>query len=99
MRFDKFIEEDRRLTLLKALEAAAQYRANHFLLQRFCESVGHSVSTDRIKADLQWLDEQGLISVGSTGDVMVATLTGRGLDVANARTTVAGVARPMPGSE
>lgn len=98
MKFEEYQRQDRRLTLLLALENAAQYRANHYLLHRYCESVGHSVSHDTIRTDLQWLSEQGLITLTGT-DVLVATATQRGIDVANARTVVPGVARPQPGQD
>jgi hypothetical protein len=97
MSFADFQQEDRRLTLLKALENAAQYRANAFLLRRYCDSVGHVVSADRIEQDLAWLAEQGLLAVGHLQGVTVATLTARGLDVATGRTKVPGVQAPQPG--
>ena len=96
--FADYQTEDRRLVLLKALEAAAQYRANALLLRRYCDAVGHVVSADRIEADLAWLAEQGLLSVERGQAVTVATLTARGLDVATGRTKVPGVQAPQPGA-
>lgn len=97
MNFAEFQTQDRRLVLLRALQAAVQYRANAFLLRRFCESLGHTVGADRIKQDLAWLAEQELISVEEVQSVTVATLTERGLDVATGRVEAPGVARPQPG--
>lgn len=97
MRFDEFQTQDRRLVLLKGLESAAQYKANGFLLRRYCEAVGHVVSADQVATDLAWLGEQGLVSLEKTGDVTVATITARGLDVASGAAKVPGVARPQPG--
>lgn len=97
MKFSDFQEQDRRLVLLRALEHAAQYRANAYLLRRFCEAVGHTVSTDRLAADLAWLAEQGLLDLGEAQGVQVATLKARGLDVATGRAQVPGVQRPQPG--
>lgn len=88
--------EDRRLVLLRALHAAAAYRANAYLLRRFAESVGHTVSADRIEADIAWLAEQGLVDKDVNQGVTVATLTQRGQDVAEGSATVPGVARPRP---
>lgn len=97
MNFDQYQTEDRRLVLLKGLAAAAQYRANGYLLRRFADQVGHTASADRIAADLAWLAEAGLITAESTApDVTVATLTARGLDVADGRATHPGVAKPRP---
>lgn len=95
--FADYQTEDRRLVLLKALENAAQYRANAFLLRRFCDSVAHVVSADRIEQDIAWLHEQGLVVRDRAGEVTTATLTVRGLDVATGRTKVPGVQSPQPG--
>lgn len=94
--FAEFQDQDRRLVLLKALENASQYRANAFLLRRFCDAVGHVVSADRVEADLAWLAEQGLVHTERPQGVTVATLTTRGLDVATGRAAVPGVAKPQP---
>ncbi|MBE7419844.1 MAG: ArsR family transcriptional regulator [Ideonella sp.] len=98
MNFAEHLTHDRRLVLLRALAAAAQYRANAFLLRRYCDAVGHVVSADRIEADLAWLGEQGLLSLERPEGVTVATLSARGLDVAEGRATVPGVQRPQPGN-
>lgn len=97
MRFDEFQTQDRRLVILKGLESAAQYKANGFLLRRYCEALGHVVSADQIATDLAWLAEQGLMTLDGA-QVSVATLTTRGLDVATGRANVPGVARPQPGA-
>ena len=96
--FADFQEQDRRLVLLRALAAAAQYRANALLLRRYCDAVGHVVGADRIEADLAWLCDSGLVTLGGDGGVTVATLSARGLDVSTGRTVVPGVARPQPGA-
>lgn len=95
--FAAYQEHDRRLVLLRALSAAAQYRANALLLRRYCDAVGHVVGAERIDADLAWLADSGLLTVHAEGDVRIATLSARGLDVAEGRTVVPGVARPRPG--
>lgn len=97
MSFADFQTEHRRLVLLQALEGAVQYRANAYLLRKFSDSLGHIVSGDRIAQDLAWLREQGLVTLEDTGDLAVATLTARGLDVATGRAVVPGVQRPTPG--
>jgi hypothetical protein len=99
MKFADFQTSDRRLTILLALDNAAEYKANHFLLNRYCASVGHSVSMDSTQTDLAWLAEQGLVTLEKTPTVQVATITQRGIDVANARAVVPGVARPAPGQD
>jgi hypothetical protein len=97
MSFADVMDQDRRLVVLKALQAAAGYRAAQFVLQRYAAQFGHAVSVDRIKTDLSWLREQGLITLETPEQVMVATLTQAGLDVAAGLSTVPGVTRPAPG--
>lgn len=97
MSFAEFQSADRRLVLLRALEAAAQYRANAILLRRYCDTVGHVVSADAIETDLAWLKEQGLATLELVQGLTIATLTERGADVANGRASQPGVARPQPG--
>jgi len=97
MSFSDYQTADRRLVLLRALENAVQYRANAYLLRRYCDSLGHVVSSDRIEQDLAWLAEQSLIKLDDAQGVRVATLTERGLDVATGRARVPGVQQPAPG--
>lgn len=96
MSFREVQTEDRRLTLLKCLEAATAYKAAQFVLGRYCEQFAHIVSQDQIKTDLAWLREQGLVTIEQPEGVYVATLTARGLDVATGRAQQPGVARPQP---
>ena len=96
--FADYQTEDRRLVLLKGLQSASQYRANAYLLRRFADAVAHTVSADRIEGDIAWLHEQGLVVRSVAEGVTIATITVRGLDVAEGRTQVPGVQQPQPGS-
>jgi hypothetical protein len=96
MSFSDVMDQDRRLVVLKGLEASAGFKAAQFVLQRYVEQFGHVVSVDRVRADLAWLAEQGLATVVTPEGVTVATLTQRGLDVASGRAVVPGVTRPAP---
>lgn len=98
MSFAEYQTADRKLVLLKALESATQYCCNAYLLRRFADSLGHVVSADRIAQDLAWLAEQGLVTLEKALDVTVATITERGLDVAQGRAKVPGVQQPAPGA-
>lgn len=98
MSYAEFQTRDRRLVVLRGLLPAAQYRMGHYLLLAWCEQMGHSVSADRLLADLDWLAEQGLITTTEAEGVHLATLTQRGMDVAEGRATAHGVQRPRPGA-
>lgn len=97
MSFRDFITHQRRLAILRLLEATAGYGANARLIAEALADLGLAASRDAVNADLAWLDEQGLVTrrAGAADDV-VATATVRGLDVAAGRAIVPGVARPDP---
>ena len=90
------ISEHLRLTLLRLLEESPDYELNEAILADGTEPYGFNPSRDRIRTELSWLAEQGLVSLDDDPGIMVATLTERGLDVAMGRVTVPGVRRPTP---
>lgn len=97
MSFQHAVTEDRRLSLLLVLTETPGYTANAFLLRDVLSNVfGHNAAVDQVRTELAWLAEQGLVTVKTTGDVTLATLTTRGADVAAGRSVVPGVKRPMP---
>lgn len=97
MNFQQSITEDRRLSVLLVLQESPGYSANLFLVQTAVSSIyGHAASLDQLRTDVAWLTEQGLLTHQATGDVVVATMTARGADVAAGRATVPGVKRPLP---
>jgi len=96
VKFADLVDADRRLVILRALEEDPGYDLNEYVLQSVLEALGHTVSRDRLRADLAWLEEQGLVTVDEVAGVKVAKLTGRGSDVAAGRAVVPGVKRPRP---
>lgn len=94
--FATHLAEDRRLVILRVLLDSAAYTTNEFVLLDMAGRLGHVVSTDRLHADLDWLEEQGLITSERVADVRLAKLTVRGADVAAGRAVVTGVKRPRP---
>jgi hypothetical protein len=94
--FADYLAEDRRLAILRTLEAAAEYEANDSMLAQFARQIGHAVSRDQIRTDLAWLKEQGLITIEEILTVQIAKLTQRGLETAQGIVTTPGVKRPSP---
>lgn len=87
----------RRLAILSLLNAANAYTLHEVDLKKALSSRGQAASTDLLRADLQWLHEQGLVLAAQTGDgIWLATLTARGGDVQQGLSIVPGVARPEP---
>ncbi|GAB7082298.1 VpaChn25_0724 family phage protein [Megalodesulfovibrio paquesii] len=94
--FAETLTKDRRLVILRFLSEAPACRLNTAVLRTSLDAFGHSVSRDQVETDAAWLNEQGLVTVEEVGPVRVATLTTRGLDVAEGRAVVPGVKRPGP---
>lgn len=93
------ITADQRLALLQSL-VACNNDANQNILQTCLAEFGHSISMDLVRNHLIWLEEQGLVKINRldvTGsNLFVATITQRGLDVANGVAVVDGVKKPNP---
>lgn len=96
MSYKSIITADMRLAILRLLEQDADYAHNEYVLQRALEQLGHSISADRLRTELRWLEEQQLITIDG-GSVCVAKLTNRGADAALGRARIDGIARPRPG--
>lgn len=94
--FERLMNEDRRLVILRVLTEDPGYRANAYVLRPALEAMGHTVSLDKLEGDLAWLAEQNLLSIERATHITVAILTQRGADVALGRASVPGVKRPEP---
>lgn len=94
----ELFEADQRLVILRALSETQGYSANDSILHDVLNNFGHSLSRDAVRTHIRWLEEQGLLAVSKIGDrTLVASITERGVDVANGRARVDGVKRPAPG--
>lgn len=96
MALKEMLQKDRRLVVLRILSESAGYTANDSIIDTSLDLYGHKVSRDVVKAELAWLEEQGLIALEELSGTLVATITQRGLDVANGQATNPGVKKPMP---
>lgn len=94
MSYQSVLHEDQRLVILRTLAEMNGYQANESILQTILDNYGHNISRDLVISHLRFLQEQGLISLDDINGIQVATLNGRGDDVAAGRATVAGVKRP-----
>lgn len=92
--FANYIREDQRLVILRVLASMPSYTANSSVLHGALGQVGHNPSRDQVKTEIQWLAEQGLVTVEEVFDLLVARITERGADVAAARVVVPGVKKP-----
>jgi len=88
--------QNRRLKMLCALNEDSDYSLNDTLIQELLSFQGFGVSLDTISTDLAWLEEQGLLTQRQLPGCKVATLRGRGVEVAKGLVTVPGINRPRP---
>lgn len=93
--------ESLRLTILRRVAGVEGRTANEHVLHVSVDGYGFHVSRDRIRTELAWLRDQGLLAVVElerAGDrpLMVATANSRTIDVVEDRAVVPGVARPSP---
>ena len=97
MSFEDFEIEHHRLRILQLLEEDVDYSKNEHIIQGGLHAYGYGISAARLRTELHWLQEQGLVTIEEIGGVLVVKLTMRGEDVALGRARVPGVARPRPG--
>lgn len=96
MDYNEHMAAFRRLSILELLNGAATYTMHEVDLKNALAARGQAVGTDGLRADLQWLHEQGLLLANQPSGVWFATLTARGGDVRQGLSSVPGVARPEP---
>ena len=95
-KFADLVAEDQRLRILQLLDQAEGYDLNIRILGDALSALGHRPSLDKLRSELAWLEEQGLVTTHVVGSIAVATATERGLDVAHGRARIPGVKRPDP---
>lgn len=94
--FNELITEDIRLVILRLLEEDPDFSLNDSIIQGGLELLGHGVSRDKVRTEISWLKEQGLVETNGVGSVTVVTLTERGQAAALGKASVPGVKRPGP---
>jgi Fe2+ or Zn2+ uptake regulation protein len=85
-----------RLLILQALEADRGYSQNESIIHSVLAELGQKCSHDVVRAQLCWLQEQGLVTIKDVSGIYVATITQRGADTAAGDSDVPGVKRPAP---
>lgn len=96
MSYRDIVIADIRLAVLQLLEEDPGYSYNERILKRLLGELGHDVSTDQLRTQIAWMQEQGLVTSEQVADLLVVRLTNRGEDAALGRAQVPGVARPRP---
>jgi hypothetical protein len=95
MKYDELLASDIRMALLQFLSEGS-YSQNESILQDLLRRTGRMASADKVRTELSWLREQGLILTEDVYNTWVASITQRGLDVATGVASAPGVKRPGP---
>lgn len=95
-RYQDMLAEQRRHRVLRILDDSSDYRSNEVLLKGMLNDMGIPTSHDRLRTDLAWLSDQGLVELHHVEDLIIAEITSAGADVAQGHTTVPGVQRRQP---
>ena len=91
------LKRDARLTILRFLNDAPQYTSNCSMLATLLPSVGITFTRDQVKTELQWLEEQSFVALSRpTANLLVATATRRGVEIATGIATHDDISRPAP---
>ncbi len=90
--YENVISEHLRITILRLLDEH-NGTSNDSLLCDLVAPFGFNPSRDKMRTELNWLAEQGLVECSDNG-CMTVELTQRGEDVAKCRVIVPGVKRP-----
>ncbi|MDO8838006.1 MAG: hypothetical protein Q7V31_03695 [Parvibaculum sp.] len=97
MSFNAFLEQDRRLVILKSLAGQLNGTLNEVLIQRALDTFGHNVSRDAVKSQLRWLEAVDAVTLREASGYLIATLAPRGVDHLERRTPIDGIAKPSLG--
>uniref|UniRef100_A0A6H2A4L0 ArsR family transcriptional regulator n=1 Tax=viral metagenome TaxID=1070528 RepID=A0A6H2A4L0_9ZZZZ len=96
MNYEELIASDIRLMILRTLAEDADYSHNEVILREVLVMFGHKISQDKLRSELAWLSEQGLVKTEEISGLVVAKLTARGADVSSGAAQCPGVKRPRP---
>ncbi|KLV09584.1 hypothetical protein ABT56_00405 [Photobacterium aquae] len=97
MTLSQIIVEHQRLVVLRLLSEVPGYDLNESIIQDGLDRYGLDISRDALRAQMEWLAELGLVTLEKLGSTYIATLTGRGEDIACGRASVSGIKKPRPG--
>lgn len=83
-----------RITVLRLLAESPADALNDSMLYDLVSEFAFGVSRDKLRCELDWLGEQGLVAVEELRGLARATLTAKGADVAAGRVAHRGVKKP-----
>lgn len=97
MSYADLVKARRRLAVLRILRDAPMYTAVETVLRDALAAIGMATAREDLRADLRHLEGADCLVSQHPGGVWVATLTGRGADVAAGLAVAEGVDTLRPG--
>lgn len=94
--YEEYLELDARLVILKGLARQSDFRLNEVLITKMLDEFGYNRSREWVRTQLRKMAEIGAVKLAEAGTVLVATITRSGLDHAERRAVIEGIARPSP---
>lgn len=82
MSFNRTEVEHQRRVILEILNTDPNHSHNDAVLKGSLRMIGHTVSTDHLVYQLEWLEKQGLVVLDNVKELIVVKLTQNGQDVA-----------------
>lgn len=92
------LREHARITILRFLEDAPEYRSNDSFLRGILNKFGIAFTRDQVTTELYWLEEQGMVCLEKHLGLTVATATTRGVEIAQGIARHPEIQRPRPGA-
>lgn len=86
--------EHLRLTILRLLKEAPGRQLNDSLITTTAHRLGIKATRDQVRTELHWLESQGAVRQEAIGELVVVSLTERGVEVATGLSRIHGVAEP-----
>jgi len=94
--YEEYVELDARLVILKGLARQSDGRLNEVLITKMLDEFGYNRSREWVRTQLRKMEEVGAVKLTEPGTVMVAAITRAGMDHAERRSILDGIARPSP---
>jgi len=89
------IRKHRRLSILRHLEASAEYTSNASILQDVLRGVGVPSNRSQVVTELAWLKDNGFVEYEDNVDFVVVTATASGAEIARGQATHPEIQRPQ----
>lgn len=97
MSYEEYAAANARLVILRELAGQIGGTLNETLLVKVLDTFGHRRSREWVRTQMRKLAELGAVRLTEAGTVLIAEITGAGIDHVERRAVIDGVEKPSPG--